>query len=155
MGLWIQCWGLAKYLCKWGTLKPELQNKDYIMCCAKSLQSCRTLSTMDCSTAGPSVHRVLQARILKWIALPSSSGSSRIGRWVPYRQRHLGSTEDYHMSLYLPTSLLPDSEFLGTGTLSVIYLSTGIYLSTVWYHTKTLLWIDSIVIHCLWEGKMM
>ena len=43
---------------------------------AKSLQSCLTLcDPMDCSLPGSSVHAV-QARILEWIALPSSGGSS-------------------------------------------------------------------------------
>ena len=31
---------------------------------------------MNCSRPGPSVHGILQARILEWIALPSSRGSS-------------------------------------------------------------------------------
>ena len=45
--------------------------------CAKSLQSCLTLcDPMDCSLPGSSVHRILQARILEWVALPSSRGSS-------------------------------------------------------------------------------
>ena len=43
---------------------------------AKSLQSCPTLcNPMDCSLLGSSVHRILQARILKWVAMPSSRGS--------------------------------------------------------------------------------
>ena len=45
---------------------------------AKSLQSCPTLcDPMDCSPPGPSVHGILQARILKWVAIPSSSKSSQ------------------------------------------------------------------------------
>ena len=32
---------------------------------------------MDCSLPGSSVHGILQARILKWVAMPSSKGSSR------------------------------------------------------------------------------
>ena len=45
--------------------------------CAKFLQSCLTLcNPMDCSPAGSSVHGILQARILDWVALPSSRGSS-------------------------------------------------------------------------------
>ena len=44
----------------------------------KSLQSRPTLcSSMDCSPRGSSVHGVLQARILEWIAMPSSRGSSQ------------------------------------------------------------------------------
>ena len=43
-----------------------------------SLQSCPTLChPMDCSPPGSSVHGILQARILEWIAVPFSRGSSR------------------------------------------------------------------------------
>ena len=39
----------------------------------KSLQLCLTLGDpMDCSPPGSSVHRILQARILKWVAMPFS-----------------------------------------------------------------------------------
>ena len=38
---------------------------------AKLLQLCLTLcEPMDCSPPGPSVHGILQARILEWIAFP-------------------------------------------------------------------------------------
>ena len=44
---------------------------------AKSFQSCLTLcEPMDCSPPGSSVH-VLQARILEWVAMPSSKRSSQ------------------------------------------------------------------------------
>ena len=33
---------------------------------------------MDCSLPGSSVHGIFQARILEWVAMPSSRGSSRI-----------------------------------------------------------------------------
>ena len=65
--------------------------------CAKSLQLCSTLcDPVDCSLPGSCVHRILQARILDWVAVPSSGGSSQprkrtgisyvscIGRWVLY-----------------------------------------------------------------------
>ena len=46
--------------------------------CAKSPQSCPTFcDPMDCSPPGSSVHGILQARILKWVAMSSSRGSSR------------------------------------------------------------------------------
>ena len=32
---------------------------------------------MDCSLPGSSVHEISQARILEWVAMPSSRGSSR------------------------------------------------------------------------------
>ena len=70
----------------------------------KSLQSCLTLwYPMDCSLPGSSVHGILQARILEWVAMPSSRGSSQprdrnyssyifcIGRQILYHWWHLGS----------------------------------------------------------------
>ena len=44
------------------------------MCvCAQSLQSCLTrCDPMDCSPPGSLVHGILQARILEWVAIPSS-----------------------------------------------------------------------------------
>ena len=52
---------------------------------AKSIQLCPTLcDPMDCSPPGPSVHRILQARILEWVAISFSRWSSwpRDGTWV-------------------------------------------------------------------------
>ena len=40
-------------------------------------KSCPTLcNSIDCSPPGPSVHGILQARILEWVAVPSSRVSS-------------------------------------------------------------------------------
>ena len=50
-------------------------------------QSCLTLcDSMDCSLPGSSVHGILQARILEWVVIPFSRGSSqpRDGTWVSY-----------------------------------------------------------------------
>ena len=50
----------------------EIRNKGHIVLCwAKSFQSCPALcSPMDCSPTGSSVHGILQARILEWVAIP-------------------------------------------------------------------------------------
>ena len=57
----------------------------------------RLCDPMDCSPPGSSVHEILQARILEWVAVPSSRDSSQpwdqtcisfvscIGRWALYR----------------------------------------------------------------------
>ena len=71
---------------------------------AKSLQSCPTLfHPLDCSPSGSSVQGILQARILEWVAISSSSESSRprdqtrvscgscIGRWILSPLSQLGS----------------------------------------------------------------
>ena len=53
------------------------------MLCAKSLQSCPILcDPMDCSPPGTSVQGILQARTLKWFAIPFSRGSSRPRDWT-------------------------------------------------------------------------
>ena len=59
-------WNYASFLDKIGRM-PR------ILCCAKLLQSCLTLChPMDCSPPGSSVHGILQARILEWVAVASS-----------------------------------------------------------------------------------
>ena len=46
--------------------------------CVLVYQLCLTLcDPVDCSPPGSSVHGILQARILEWVAFPSSRGSSR------------------------------------------------------------------------------
>ena len=63
----------------------ELLRKWYT--CAKSLQSYLTLcDPMDHSPPGSSVHEILQARILEWVAMPSSRASS----W-PRNRTHVSS----------------------------------------------------------------
>ena len=50
-------------------------------------QPCLTIcSPMDCSFPGSSVHRILQARILEWVAISNSRGSSqpREQTWVSW-----------------------------------------------------------------------
>ena len=49
-----------------------------MLCYAKSLQSCPTLSDpMDCSLPGSSVHGIFQARVLEWGAIAFSADRLR------------------------------------------------------------------------------
>ena len=49
----------------------------HVCVCAKLLWSCPPLCGLtDCSLPDSSVHGISQARILKWVAMPSSRGSS-------------------------------------------------------------------------------
>ena len=58
----------------WYYMPSSLYTEMYIR--AKLLQSCLTLwGPMDCCLPGSSVHGILQARILKWVAMSSSRGS--------------------------------------------------------------------------------
>ena len=52
------------------------------MVCAKSLQSYDSCNPMDCGPPGSSVHRILQARILQWVAISFSWGSSQCRDWT-------------------------------------------------------------------------
>ena len=47
-------------------------------CCQQNTQECDFLGSdsMDCNLPGPSVRGILQARILEWVAIPFSRGSS-------------------------------------------------------------------------------
>ena len=75
---------------------------------------------LDCTLPGSSVHGILQARILEWVAMPSSRGSSPprdqthvsyiscIGRQVLYHKRHLGSPKIKDRRTYL--FLAPNSK---------------------------------------------
>ena len=70
--------------------------------CAQTLQSCLTLcNPTDCSPPESSVHGILQAGILEWVAMPSSGGSFRlrdrthvscIGRQILYHWASWGAT---------------------------------------------------------------
>ena len=81
----------------------------------KSLQSCLTLcDPMDCSPPGSSVNGILQARILKWVAIPFStypgieprSHVFCIGRQVLYHWPHWGALHaPVGCSLLLPSTL--------------------------------------------------
>ena len=70
---------------------------NFLCACAQSLQLGLTVcDPVDCSPPGSSIHGILHARTLEWVAMPSSRGSSRpgdrthvsyvscTGRWVLY-----------------------------------------------------------------------
>ena len=65
-----------------GSSKPVfvrcVLEKRQVCICAKSLQLCPILwKPMDYRLPGSSVHGILQARILEWVAIPSSRRSSQ------------------------------------------------------------------------------
>ena len=61
-----------------GVPKNQTEKSSYVYAMyAKLLQLCLTLrETTDYSLPDPSVHRILQARVLEWFAMLSSRGSS-------------------------------------------------------------------------------
>ena len=98
----------------WGS-----KTKTAVCVCTLSCFSCFQLfDPVDCSLIGSCVHGILQARILEWVAMPSSRGSSRpkdqtqvsyiscIGRWAVYHLIHLGSRKDWRVPTGLKSSPL-------------------------------------------------
>ena len=56
--------------------KPFGSQRGYVLCLVA--QSCLTLcNPIDCSLPGSSIHGIFQARILEWVAMLSSGGSSQ------------------------------------------------------------------------------
>ena len=54
-------------------------SKDYYVCGFSHLSTVQLCEPMHYSPLGSSVHGILQARILEWVAMPSSRASSRPG----------------------------------------------------------------------------
>ena len=75
----------SKFYLQEGRLLNNLRLLKPPCMCTKSLQSCPTLgNSIDHSPSDSSVHWILQARILEWVAMPSSRGSfqHRCRTWV-------------------------------------------------------------------------
>ena len=65
--------------------RRELESASRTCVRAQSLRSCPTLChPIDCGPRGSSVHGILQVRVLAWVAMPSSRGSSQ-----PRDQTHI------------------------------------------------------------------
>ena len=69
---------LVVYNSMWvSSVQPVIQLLYVCVCVRACSQSCPTLATpMDCSPPGPSVHGILQAKILECVAVSFSRGSS-------------------------------------------------------------------------------
>ena len=108
------------------------------MCVYRGAQSCPTLcDPMDCSPPGSSVHGIFQARILEWIAIPFSRGSSWprnqtstsyiscFSKRILYHWGHLGSPREGWFSLKTNTVIWKNvSVLLIIGNWDRIWLLT-------------------------------
>ena len=112
---------------------------------AKLLQSCPALyDPIDCSPSGSSVHGVLQARILEWVAIPSSRGSSQPRDWihVSYRLLHwqVGSLPVQPLLISKGTAL--EIRYPGNAPMQLL-ISTHLYYTlekAMAPHSSTLAW---------------
>ena len=93
---------------------------------AQSLQLCLTLcDPMDCSPPDSSVHGILQTRILEWVAVPSSRGSSQ-----PRHRTRISHVFCVHRQILYPLS------YLGSSINWVQSLLFGCFCSFVPYSSR-------------------
>ena len=60
-----------------------LENSEFVACCCLVSQSCLTLcGPGDCSPPGSSILGISQARVLEWVAISFSRGSSPPRNWT-------------------------------------------------------------------------
>ena len=90
---------------QWGHRLAQLCAVVCACCCFNHFWLC---DARDCCPPGSSVHGILQARILEWVAIaspgdlpdpgiePTSLHVSCIGRQILYHQRHLGRPAQLH-----------------------------------------------------------
>ena len=114
--------GFVLYL--WGSASPSdassqgIKKYDLVLCIWPVAQTCLTLcDPVDSSPPGSSVHGISQARILEWVAMPSSRGSSRLP-WLLHWQ--VDSLPLCHLESQVVCTLRPDS----TGTITIAPYST-------------------------------
>ena len=77
----MECWGIQRteVTSSWSSHYRQGHSRLQMhRCCCLVAKSCPILChPMDCSLPDSSVHGILQARILEWVAIPFSRGSSR------------------------------------------------------------------------------
>ena len=60
-----------------------MPSQPHLLMHTKPIQLCPTIcNPMNCSLPGSLVHEIVQARILEWVAMPSSRGSSQPRDWT-------------------------------------------------------------------------
>jgi len=108
-------------------------------------QLCLTLcDPMDCSPPGSSVHGILQARILEWVTISYSRGSSQprdqtdiscgscTGRWVVYHLSHVLLTKYKFLSTLIGLAAITKYHRLGGFSSRRFSLLAGQYIPCSW-----------------------
>ena len=105
-------------------------------------ESCLTLcNSMDCSPPGSSVHGILQARILEWVAFPFSRGSSQPRyrtQASPIASRFFTclSYQGSYTSITSPIINIPHASFGVTDETTLTYYNHPKPIVYIMYSTK-------------------
>ena len=122
-------------------LRPQQQHSTslvlavIVLILVSVIQSCLTLcDPMDCRSPDSSVRGIFQARILEWVAIPFSRGSSQprdrtrvsctAGRFFPTR----ATREEAYLVINMSKDLFPISLWLNTE----VFLRESIYSTIFW-----------------------
>ena len=89
------------------SLPAEPQTSHKLLCCESHWVVSTLCDPMDYSPPGSSVHGILQARILEWVAIPFSRGSSR-----PRNRTEDSCTAGGFFTNWAIREVLPTSKFL-------------------------------------------
>ena len=106
--------------------------------CAESLQSCPTLwNPVDCSLPGSSVLGIFQTRILEWVAIPFSRGTSQ-----PREQTHASCIEGRFFTIEPPGKQTAQTNWDRTVGASLLLIQKEYilspYLHQAWLRTSVL-----------------
>ena len=142
--------------------KHQISKFNYF-CESEVVQLCQTLcDPMDCSPPGSSVHGILQARTVEWVAISYSRGSSRLrdrthvtcifctGRWffiTSTSWEALYLLQVCSNCLFLLESIFVVYAFLGIYLFHLSYLLC--WLFTVFPYVPFFISIRSVMVHWL------
>ena len=105
--------------------------------CASVVQSCPTLcDPTDCSPPRSSIHGILQARLLEWVAMLSSRGSSRPRNWTRVSHVSCISRQVLYHQHHLVTAKV--ANHLSTLLVSVLQLSSRRLRALPWREAAAL-----------------
>ena len=105
--------------------------------CASVVQSCLTLcDPTDCSPPRSSIHGILQARLLEWVAMLSSRGSSRPRNWTRVSHVSCISRQVLYHQHHLVTAKV--ANHLSTLLVSVLQLSSRRLRALPWREAAAL-----------------
>ena len=96
----LKCWFVVMYF-----IRINLSSATIVLCLVA--QSCLTLcNPMDCSPLAPLSMGILQAKILEWVAMPSSKESSQPRGWTQVSCITGGFFTDWATRGALPTTIM-------------------------------------------------
>ena len=145
--------------CKWSMLKKssiiKIFERPFIVCeVSEVAQSCPTLcNPVDCSLPGFSVHGILQARVLEWVAISFSRGSSQprdrtqvfhnggrcFNLWATREYTLVHIREKYRMNLILNSMLVTFLKYM------LKYFSSNSRYTSEEVHLELKQWIQSLI----------